>query len=112
MAVFNFGKQLENLLHDKKITTKEFAESIGVNEETARIYIYGGCVPSEKIGAKIAKILGVPYTLLMTGKEDEERSFDVIYPWVRDHCEHWTDEQKNKMIRRLLKGAKIRYIWE
>lgn len=107
---FDFGRRMEWLLRENEMSVSELAEAINVDERYVRHYVFDALVPSDEVGKKIAKLFNVSFTFLMTGV-DEGMTFDMVYSMVRKHCDEWDDTQKNKMVKKLLKGSRAVYEW-
>lgn len=70
-----FGKRLEKILEEKKITNKQIATDLKINKNAIGNY-KNGQIPNAVILYSISAYLGISIEFLLTGKSSPELSLD------------------------------------
>ena len=91
-----FNERLANLLNEKKMSQREFASKININEAAMSKYVNGSRKPRMDILVNIARELNVSVEFL-TGNE-EESDFDDIKNLVCRNVSSMTESQKMELI--------------
>ena len=73
-----FSKILRSLLAERKMKIREAARIAGVAPSTISAWCADGRPENFTAVKKLAKALGVSFTYLLTGEEDESRSANAI----------------------------------
>ncbi len=68
-----FAKNLIRLMEEKKVTVDKAAEASGVSKSNIVSWRSGVAPTNFTAVRKLAKLLGVSFSFLLTGQEDEER---------------------------------------
>lgn len=91
-----FNERLANLLNEKKMSQRELASKININEAAMSKYVNGSRKPRMDILVNIARELNVSVEFL-TGNE-EESDFDDIKNLVCRNVSSMTESQKMELI--------------
>lgn len=91
-----FNERLANLLNEKKMSQRELASKININEAAMSKYVNGSRKPRMDILVNIARELNVSVEFL-TGNE-EESDFDDIKNLVCRNISSMTESQKMELI--------------
>ena len=91
-----FNERLANLLNEKKMSQRELASKININEAAMSKYVNGSRKPRMDILVNIARELNVSVEFL-TGNE-EESDFDDIKNLVCRNVSSMNESQKMELI--------------
>lgn len=91
-----FNERLANLLNEKKMSQRELASKININEAAMSKYVNGSRKPRMDILVNIARELNVSVEFL-TGNE-KESDFDDIKNLVCRNVSSMTESQKMELI--------------
>ncbi len=91
-----FNERLANLLNEKKMSQRELASKININEAAMSKYVNGSRKPRMDILVNIARELNVSVEFL-TGNE-EESDFDNIKNLVCRNVSSMNESQKMELI--------------
>lgn len=95
-------KQTDIKLHIKEylsMSSKEFAASIGVTEQTASNLINNKTTPSIMTLYKIAEVLGVPVTKILG--EDGQKNCSDFAAFVRYRGIHYTADTLEEFLKQV-----------
>lgn len=116
MKKFNLGKTLKMLIEANGMSIEKFAQAIGVDEETVDHYIYDEVSPSKTILKNMAKALGVSVEFLLNWNDQSDSSdnstFKMAYLLIKNHMDEWSENDKKRMIKKLLSNAEVSYTWK
>lgn len=98
----DIGQRILLLLKKKRITQKELATRLNMNEATLSRYIKNEREPKIEFLVKVAKELGTTIDYLAMGKPIET-SYENFYQLAQMNSNNLTDEQKLKIMSLILK---------
>lgn len=96
------GEKINEVLKERKMSQRDLANKIGVDETTLSRYISDSRQPRLDVLIKIARALdvSVEYLIGTVEKEDkEETNFNKVKSFVFRNASNLTDEQRMELMR-------------
>ena len=95
------GQNISDLLNEQKMTQRELAEIVGVNEVSMSRYVNGARMPKGPVLVKIAEAMHTTSEELLNTdekNEDFETAYYRIHRLIARYASQMTQKQKNALI--------------
>lgn len=96
-----FGERLLELLKQKNISQRDFAEAVDLTECSISRYINGERIPNALTLYKIAKALNVSCDYLL-GINKSDITYEDVYSFISNNFSKMSKKQRNGLIIALL----------
>lgn len=98
----DLGKRITDLLNEKGMTQKDFANYVGITEASLSRYISGEREPKGEVIANMATALHTTSDYLLGVEQDKEISVPRITRLLARNASRLSQEERNKIIKILL----------
>ena len=98
----DLGKKITNLLKERNMTQKDFAEYIGITEASLSRYISGEREPKGEVIANMATAIHTTSDFLLGVEQNEDFSGPRITRLLARNVNRLSREDRNKIIKILL----------